>query len=109
MLEKIQNNNSELIGQSQGLDRISQIGASNPFKNVDADYFVDQSEISSAAFEKYQRELDIQTFSDILMKTDEKASTELVMKQAFEGLISIDDNDFLLELLDNEDFLNDIK
>ena len=42
------------------------------------------------------------------METDEKAANELVLQQAFEGKFSIDDVDFLSELLDNEDFLNDI-
>ena len=109
MLDKIQNNNSELIGQSQSLDRISQIGVTNPFKEADSNYFIDQSEISSTALEKYQRELDVKTFSDILMQTDEQAANELVLQQAFEGMFSIDDDQFLLELLDNVDFLNDIK
>ena len=53
-------------------------------------------------------ELDIKTFSDILMQTDEKAANDLVLKQAFEGLFSIDNTDFLSEILDNEDLLNDI-
>ena len=71
-------------------------------------YFIDESNISTAALEKYQRELDVKTFSEILKQTDEKAANELVLQQAFEGLLSIDNTDFLSELLDNEDLLNDI-
>ena len=107
MLDKIQSSNSEIIEQSQSLDRIKGLGISNPFEDKNS-YFIDESSISSAAMEKYQRELDIKTFSDILMQTDEQSANKLVMQQVFDGLFSIDENDFLSELLDNEDFLNDI-
>ena len=108
MLDKITNTNSEIIEQSQSLDRIKAIGISNPFEEDKGKYFIDESNISTAALEKYQRELDVKTFSEILKQTDEKAANELVMKQVFEGLFSIDDTDFLSELLDNEELLNDI-
>ena len=74
MLDKIQNNNSESIIQSQNLDRIRGLGATNPFEDDDKGFFVDESSISSLALEKYQRELDVKKFSDILMETDEKAA-----------------------------------
>ena len=108
MLDKIQNNNSESIIQSQNLDRIKGLGATNPFEESDSNYFIDESNISTAALQKYQREIDIKTFSDILKETDEKAANDLVLQQAFEGKFSIDDVDFLSELLNNEEFLNDI-
>ena len=108
MLDKILANNSEIINQSQSLDRISGLGVTNPFEESKDKFFIDESNISTAAFEKYQREIDVKNFSEILMQTDEKAANELVLKQAFEGLFSIDDTDFLSELLDNEELLNDI-
>ena len=108
MLDKILSNNSEIIDQSQSLDRIKGLGISNPYEKDKANFFVDESSISTAALQKYQKEIDIKKFSDILFETDEKAANELVMKQAFEGMFSVDDTDFLSELLDNEDLLNDI-
>ena len=108
MLDKIQNNNSESIIQNQNLDRIRGLGATNPFEDDDKGFFVDESSISSLALEKYQRELDVKKFSDILMETDEQAANELVVKQAFDGTLSIDNDDFLSELLNNEDFINEI-
>lgn len=107
MLDKILANNSEIIEQSQSLDRIKGLGTTNPFENSN-DYFIDESHISNAALEKYQKEIDVKTFSEILMQTDENAANELVLQQAFDGVLSIDNTDFLTELLDNEDFLNDI-
>ncbi len=109
MLDRILANNTDTINQSQSLDRIKGLGVSNPFNEDNNGFFIDESRISNAALEKYQKELDIKTFSDILYQTDEKASNELVLQQAFEGILSIDDTDFLSELLDNEDLLNDIK
>lgn len=108
MLDRILGTNSEIINQSQSLDRISGLGVTNPFEESKDKFFIDESNISTAAFEKYQREIDVKNFSEILMQTDEKAANELVLKQAFEGLFSIDDTDFLSELLDNEELLNDI-
>ena len=108
MLDKILANNSEIIDQSQSLDRIRSIGVSNPYEVDKSKFFVEESSISSVALEKYQKELDVKKFSDILFQTDEKAANDLVLQQAFEGLFSIDDTNFLSELLDNEELLNDI-
>lgn len=108
MLDKIAGTNSEIIEQSQSLDRIRAIGISNPFEEDKSKYFIDESNISTAALEKYQRELDVKTFSEILKQTDEKAANELVLQQAFEGILNFDELDFLSELVDNEELLNDI-
>ena len=108
MLDKILANNSEIIDQSQSLDRIKGLGVSNPYEVDKNKFFIDESSISTTALEKYQKELDVKKFSDILFQTDEKAANELVLQQAFEGIFSIDETDFLSELLDNKDLLNDI-
>ncbi len=108
MLDKIQNNSSESITQSQSLDRIKGY-STNPFEENENGFFIDESDISTAALQKYQHEVDVKKFSEILKQTDEAAANELVLQQAFDGNLSIDNEDFLLELLNNEDFLNDIK
>ena len=108
MLDKIQNNGSESIVQSQNLDRIKGSGTTNPFEEDDNKFFIDESNISSTAMEKYQREIDIKTFSEILKQTDQKEADNMVLQQAFGGDLSIENNDFLSELLNSEEFLNDI-
>ena len=108
MLDKITNTGSESIAQSQNLDRIRGLGVSNPFEEDLSKFFVDESVISQGALEKYQREVDIKTFSDMLLQTDEKEANNLVLMQALEGRFSIDNDEFLSELLSSEDFLNDI-
>ncbi len=108
MLDKILNTNSETVSQSQNLDRINQIGVTNPFEKASSDCFVDESNISQEAIQKYERELDVKKFSDILMQYDEKDALEEVLRQVFDGTISIDNDEFLSELLTNKDFLNDI-
>ena len=108
MLDKILTSNSEIIDQSQSLDRIKGLGVSNPYEVDKNKFFIDESSISTTALEKYQKELDVKKFSDILFQTDEKTANELVLQQAFEGIFSIDETDFLSELLDNKDLLNDI-
>ena len=108
MLDKILGTNSETVKQSQTLDRIGQVGATNPFEKTGSDFFVDESDISTEAIAKYEREIDVKRFSDILMQYDEKEALEEVLQKVFEGSISIDNDEFLSELLTNEDFLNDI-
>lgn len=108
MLDKIQNNDIQSVIQSQSPDRIRDLGMTNPFEESDKGFFVDESRISSLALEKYQREIDVKNFSDILNQIDDREASELVLKQMYDGILSIDDDEFLAELLSNEDFLNDI-
>ena len=108
MLDKILGSSSESVSQSQNLDRINQIGSTNPFESVSASYFVDESDISSEALKKYEHEMDVKKFSEILMEYDEKDALEEVLRGIFDGSISIDNDEFLSELLMNEEFLNDI-
>ena len=108
MLDKILGTNSESVTQSQNLDRIKEIGTTNPYEATSNNYFIDESDISSEAIAKYEHENDIKKFSEILMQYDEKDALEQVLQKVFDGSISIDNDEFLSELLTNEDFLNDI-
>ena len=56
MLDKILGTNSETVKQSQNLDRIKEVGVTNPFEKTSANYFVDESDISKEALDKYERE-----------------------------------------------------
>ena len=109
MLDKIQNNSSESILQSQNADRIRGLGVSNPYEEDSKNFFIDQSDISSVAFEKYQKEQDIQKFSEILKSTDEQAASNLVMQQMFDWIIKPEDINFSYDkIFENENFINDI-
>ena len=108
MLDKIQGNISETIIQSQTLEKLNSIGASNPFIEDDKGYFIDQSDISSLALQKYQREQDINKFSEIFHQTNEKEANDLVLSKLLNGQISIDNDDIFMEMLNNKDFLNDV-
>ena len=108
MLDKIQNDGADIISQSANLDRIKEIEVNNRYSQNDNDYFIDESDISDIAYEKYQRYSDIQKFSKILMQTDEQEALDLVLKKTFDGTISVDNDEFMSELLSNSEFLNDI-
>ena len=111
MLDKIQNNSADLINQSQqsqNLDRISQIGATNPFYEVKGKYFIDESDISELALQKYEHEQDIKRFSQILSDMDEKEARDMVIKKVFNGTIELDSDDLLIELSKNVELLNDV-
>ncbi|MBQ2983267.1 MAG: hypothetical protein IJD57_00525 [Candidatus Gastranaerophilales bacterium] len=108
MLDKIQGNISETIAQSQGLEKIKGLGVTNPFEDDDKGFFIDQSDISSLAMQKYQREIDVNYFGEILKQTDEQEATKLVLDKVFNGQFSIDNDDVLMEILNSKDFLNDV-
>lgn len=108
MLDKIQGNQADIVGQSASLDRIKEIDIKNHYSSNDSAYFIDESEISDTAYEKYMREQDVKRFSQILLETDEDEAVNLVLKKAFDGTISIDNDDFLGDLLSNTDLLDDI-
>ncbi len=105
MLDKIQDNSQSIDNLS--INQVQKIGLSNPYKADDKNFFIDESQISSAAYEKYQKELDIKTFSNILFEQDQKSANSLVIKQVFDELFSLDDS-FLDDLIENKDFLDEI-
>ena len=105
MLDKI-NNNSESI-DNLSLNQIEKIGAKNPYESNDKNFFIDESLISNAAYEKYLREIDVKEFSGALFNLDQKSADDLVIKQAFDGILSFDDS-YLDELVNNKDFMNEI-
>ena len=108
MLDRIQGSQADSVNQSTSLDRIKELELKNQYKEYDSDYFIDESRISNEAYQKYQREIDVKHFSDILMQTDEKEAANLVLKKAFDGTISINDDNILNDLISNNDLLNDI-
>lgn len=108
MLNNIQNDNiSDITTKSTLLEGISGYGTANKSEN-DKNFFIDQSDISPAAFEKYQKEEDVKKFSEILLQTDEQEATNRVLEDIFADKYSIDNVDFLDGLLNNEEFLNDV-
>lgn len=108
MLDRIQNNSLDNINQSQNLEKIEKYGSTNPIKEDRKSFFIDESQISQRALEKYQRELDITKFSDILKQTSQKEADDLVMSKAFNGSLSVENDDWLSELINSKDFLDDI-
>ena len=81
LLDRIQNNNLDSIAQEHSLEKISSLAAGGSVEKEDnANLLIDETDISFAAIEKYQRELDVEKFSAILKETDEKEANELVLK-----------------------------
>ena len=98
MLDKILANNSEIIDQSQSLDRIKGLGVSNPYEADKSKFFIDETNISSTALEKYQKELlenNFVDYDDLLMyalrilKTNSRTGALLVWSSLKESLTKI--------------------
>ncbi len=108
MLDRISNDRNEAISQNS-ISKISSLGSSGIYNTDDSDLFVDESNISDAAIKLYERERDVQKFTKLaLSDMDDKSADALVISKAFDGDISIDDDDAIFSLLSNEDFLNEI-
>lgn len=108
MLDRISNEHNEAISQSS-VNRISPTGVSGKYNTDDRDLFVDESNISDAAIKLYERENDVKKFTELALSDAEDNSADaLVLQKAFDGEISIDDDDAVFSLLSNEDFLNEI-
>lgn len=108
MLDKIHNDGANSVEQNQSLDRIRGYGVTNPFLEDDNNFFIDESRISNEALQKYQREIDIKDFSKMLTNLEQKDSDALVIQQAFDGQLSIDNDEILSNLLNSKEFLNDL-
>ena len=108
MLDKIQGNQADSISQSELLDRIKEVDAKNHYINNDSDFFVDESDISAEAYKKYEREVDVKRFSQILLQTDENEANDLVLQKTFEGSIRIDETGILDDLINSSELLNEI-
>ncbi len=116
MLNNIQNNTSNEIAQNAAdliaaskTQSLEAIGKNDSSKYDDYNkYFIDQSDISNTALEKYQKEEDIKTFSKLLLQTDEKEAVSRVLDEVFNQKYEIENDEFLNNLLTNKDFLNDI-
>ncbi len=108
MLDKIQGAQTDVVGQSTSLDRIKELELKSTYSTNESGYIVDESEISDIAYERYNREQDVKKFSKILLETDEKEAQDLVLQKTFDGTISIDDDEFMADLLNNSDLLNEI-
>lgn len=108
MLDRISNDRNEAISQSS-ISKISSLGSSGIYENDQNGLFVDESNISDAAIKLYERERDVQKFTKLaLSDADDRSADALVISKAFDGDISIDDDDAIFSLLSNEDFLNEI-
>lgn len=108
MLDRISNDINETLSQSS-ISRVSQLGMQNPYNTSEKSLFIDESNISDRAIELYERELDVKRFTQMVLDdVDDVEANSLVVSKAFDGEISIDDDEAIFSLLSNEDFLNEI-
>ncbi len=108
MLDRISNERNEAVSQSS-ISKISSLGTSGVYGGKDDNLFVDESNISDAAIKLYERERDVQKFTNLVLSdADDKSADAIVISKALNGEISIDDDDAIFSLLSNEDFLNEI-
>ena len=108
MLDRISADHNEAIRQNS-VGSVSSLGVSNPYAQRDKGLFIDESNISDAAIKLYEHEMDVKKFTKLaLSDQDDKSADALVLSKAFDGEISIDDDEAIFSLLSNEELLNEI-
>lgn len=111
MLGKIgQNNqNKEILTQNSQIEKVQNGLNSNPYANIDKGLLIDETNISDMAIHLWERELDVNKFTQLAMSDPEDTSAdELIAAQVASGGLSIDDEEGLFALLSNDKFLKDI-
>jgi|GEM_PF-1007279 len=112
MLERIgqKEQNKEILTQSTALEKV-QAAKTGQYSAIDKGLLIDESNISDDAIALWERENDVRRFAKFVMPDprEDKAAEELVKKQGLERVLSVDDDDALFELLNNEKFLEDLK
>jgi len=111
MLDRIlQRDHNEAISQRSEVDKIENKGVSSPYTKADKGLFIDESRISQDAIRLYEREQDVNKFTKLALSDAEDTSAdEIVLQKAFAGEISIDDDDAIFSILNNDNFLKDIE
>ncbi len=94
--------------QNTNIEKISS-DKKNPYSDVDKNLLIDETSISSEAFNLYQKDLDIRKFTALaLSDPDNLSHNSLVLQNVFE----VPDNDFentLIEgIFSNKTFLKDL-
>ncbi len=110
MLGKIGQNeqNKEILTQSTALEKV-QSTKSGSNSAIDKGLLIDETSISQDAIRLWEREIDVQKFTKfVLSDPDDKSAEELIQKQGLEGVLSVDDNEAIFNLLNNDKFLEDL-
>lgn len=102
-------NNATLNGQI-GVSSVVTNPISNPYKNVDRNLLIDETAISDEAVNLYQREQDIQKFSNLAMSDPQDSSQEEIIASLFsKGVQDLLSDESLESLSSNQKFLEDIE
>lgn len=116
MFNNINDNNNEYLYNSQ-LDRQNNVinlaalraNAQKSVYGVNANPYVDKTEISANAIELFQKDCDINKFNKIAMSDAEDSSHLDRMKDLFsEGVIDVFEDDVLSDLVTNSKLWDDL-
>ena len=116
MFNNINDNNNEYLYNSQ-LDRQSNIvnlaalraNAQKSAYGINANPYVDKSEISASAIELFQRDCDINKFNKIAMSDSDDLSHLERMNELFsQGVVDVFEDDVLSSLVSNSKLWDDL-
>ncbi len=111
MLNGIYNDsiNNNYISRESNIVQISDAQrkyATSPFKSS---HFVDETQISDEAINKYEKEQDIKKFASLALSDESDSSHMTLIEEVFsQGVKSPFTDDLLESLLDNQKLLDDI-
>lgn len=100
--------NQGLVQQNSNVEKLSQKNK-NPYSDIDKNLLIDETNISTEAFNLYQKDLDIRKFTSLAMSDPENTShNTLVAQNVFGSGDESFENKIIEGIFNNRTFLKDL-
>lgn len=112
MLKGVNNNDGILNSQLDKQNEVSKVATNpikNPYQDIDKNMLIDETAISSAAMQLYQKEQDVSKFNKLAMSDPENMSHDEIVDSLFsKGVVDPFSDEALSSLTNNQNFLADL-
>ena len=101
--------NNTQIDRQIGVSSVATNPINNPYRNIDKNLLIDETAISDEAVNLYQKEQDVQKFTNLMMSDPNDMSHEDIIDSLFsKGLSDPFSDETLQELAGNKNLLGDL-
>lgn len=101
-------NNSQLNGQI-GISSVTTNPIKNPYQNTDKNLFIDESYISNEAINLYEKEQEVQKFTNLALSDPEDLSHEQIIEGLFnKGVCNPFSDETISETANSQQLIKDI-
>lgn len=101
--------NNTQIDRQLGVSGVATNPINNPYRNIDKNMLIDETAISDEAVSLYQKEQDVQKFTNLMMSDPNDMSHEDIIDSLFQkGISDPFSDETLQELAGNKNLLGDL-